>query len=178
MPNDLAAAAEFRRVVEISSLCAVDKRLRFTADVDERKALAARFGLLALGRLEAAADVRRLQGGGARARVEFEADVVQSCVVTLDPVESRIAEAFELDFLPPGESTGDMEAAETAGGGEPPGAVAGGAFDLGAIIAEYVALAIEPYPRRPDAEPGTWREPPEKSGEGPLGALKEWRGKA
>ena len=178
MSNHVESAAEFRRMVEIADLGAEDRRLDFTASAEERKALAERFGLLALGRLEAAAWVHRRGRTGARARVEFEADVVQSCVVTLDPVESRIEETFQLDFRPAGGGPHDSGTAESDTGGEPPGEVTDGAFDLGAVIAEYVALAIDPYPRKPGVEPGMWRDRRDGGDDGRFAALKEWRGKA
>ena len=174
-------ATEFRRVLALDSLGLEDERLEFSATNEEGTALAERFGVLAVTSLTATAWVRREGKDGARARVQFTAVVIQSCVATFEPVRACIQEGFELDFLPATACT------EVRAGGiatdpdadEPPGVVVDGAFDLGEVIAEYVSLAIDPYPRKPDAEV-TWRQDAGKEGEqvGPFSALKRWRGKA
>ena len=177
-------SAEFPRPVAVESLGPEEERLAFEAAADECRALAARFGVLEVKRLAVTAWVQSIGEGGARARVQFEADVVQLCVVTLEPVRARIHEGFELDFrLAPagaGAQTGDTAADPDAV--EPPGAVIDGAFDLGEVIAEYLSLAIDPYPRKPDAEV-TWRPAAGLDGNegkpgGPFKALDRWRGKA
>ena len=80
--------------------------------------------------------------------------MVQSCVVTLDPVVSDLDVAFEVDFdvTAPRAGTawaGEVEIdplAEDAAEPLPPGGL-----DLGEVVAEQLALAIDPYPRAPAA---------------------------
>ena len=183
------AAPDFRRMIEVATLGEREERVVLTATPEERAALAKRTGVQSVEALEAEAFVRAANGGGARARVTFHADVIQSSVVTLEPVQSRIDEAFEVEFQPRGdadeakeseddfslEAFGDIEASE------PPGEVVDGWFDLGDMIAQYLSLAIDPYPRHPGEEFGEWDDTPDK-GEGkkagPFAALKNWRSRA
>ena len=179
--------AEFRRVVRVDQLGHDEQRFVWAATEPERRALAARFGVQVLATLEAVALVHRIGGGGARARVDFSADVVQLCVVTLEPVPARIADAFELDFLPSDDPQAAGAREFEAQAADPPGAVVDGEFDVGAVIAEYVSLAIDPYPRKPGVEfggidPAGGRRGVKDAGSlndrGPFAALKDWKGKA
>ena len=180
-------AAEFRRMVRVDHLGHDEQEFRFAATPAECEALAVRFGVLGLGSLEATARMQRIKGGGARVRVDFRADVVQSCVVTLEPVASVAADSFELDFLPEGDEPKAVVGEFDAQADEPPGVVVDGEFDVGAVIAEYVSLAIDPYPRKPGVEfgkvdagavrPGDKAAGSVKDG-GPFAALKNWKGKA
>ena len=85
-------------------------------------------------------------GGTVIARGRLEAEVTQTCVVTLEPVEQRVAEEIALRLLPPGREAQDgpeeMDEIEAA----PDGTV-----DLGEAVAEQLSLALDPYPRAPGA---------------------------
>ena len=80
----------------------------------------------------------------------LDALVVQECVVTLEPVETRVEEPVERLYVAgldePG--TGEVEMPDEAR--EPLPA----AIDLMAVAAEALALALPPYPRAPGAELG------------------------
>ena len=98
----------FHRAVRVDRMGAAgaDPELRrITASAAERRALAERFGLLALDELAAQARLWR-QGSRVHLRVNFTAAVVQSCVVTLEPVSEHIAHTFERAYLPPAASPG------------------------------------------------------------------------
>ncbi|MFQ5939552.1 MAG: DUF177 domain-containing protein [Alphaproteobacteria bacterium] len=140
---------EFSRPFPIGDEEAV---VRIAAEPEERAALARRFALLALDSLTAEV---RLQPGGTgnviRLRAQFRADVVQSCVVTLQPVASRIEESVELSFIRV-ESVPKVTAVAVAPEGEdPPEPLQGEEIDLGEVVAEQLGVRLEPYPRRPGA---------------------------
>ena len=170
------------RFVDIVTLSGAGTVVDIAATSDECAALAANLSLAQVGALRARVWLRRWGGDGARVRVRLSADVVQSCVVTLDPVRSRIGESFELAFPPTGEGLPcarrqrEAEPAE-----ETSGPVLEGTIDLGGVIAECLSLAIDPYPRKPGAElRGEWEgagSSDEPEG-GPFAALRAWRGKA
>ncbi|MEI9805175.1 MAG: DUF177 domain-containing protein [Pseudolabrys sp.] len=108
-----------------------------------------------LPRLSAVFDIAR-QGANVRVTGHVRAHVTQDCVVTLDPLESDVEEAVDLQFAP---AAGDAPQLETefshdASGGseEPPEPLRDGAIDLGAITIEFLVLGINPYPRKPGAE--------------------------
>jgi len=77
-----------------------------------------------------------------------EADIVQSCVVTLDPVRSRIARSFRRDlFLTQAKPSLDVEVAPVDEDGREE--IASLRYDLAVPVLEELALAIDPYPRAP-----------------------------
>lgn len=87
---------------------------------------------------------------------QVRARVGQTCVVTLDPMESDIDEAIDLIFAPP-EQVPDMAAlvdeAEHSDGEtpDPPEPIENGIIDLGKVATDALYLALDPYPRKPDA---------------------------
>jgi uncharacterized metal-binding protein YceD (DUF177 family) len=150
------AEPEFSRPIHVAELEARAVTLELEADSEERRALAGRLSLLALERLTATAELEPLgDGGRVRARVNFVADVVQSCVVTLDPVPAHIEESFGLVFAPEAEIPAERGEVELdLDGEEPPEPLHEGRFDLGEAVAEHLALALDPYPRKEGAAVG------------------------
>lgn len=140
---------ELHRPIRIDTLGDAPRAERVTADAAERAALACRFDLLSIERLDARADISRtgavLNVGG-----RLEAEVTQSCVASGAPVPARIVEDFVLRFVPEsGEKPADeieldADALDTI-------AYSGGAIDLGEAIAQTLMLALDPFPRAPDA---------------------------
>jgi uncharacterized metal-binding protein YceD (DUF177 family) len=121
-----------------------------TADAGERAAVAAQ---LAIEGVEALAVAARLETVDAvfRCRGEVRARVVQSCVVTGEPVVQEVAAPFER-FLVVGRAPAleaavdvDPEERDVDYLDEP-------VVDIGAIALEELALALDPYPRAPDAD--------------------------
>lgn len=137
--------------------------MAFEADAETRAALARRFGILELQLLRGTARVRPFRKHGLTLECRFEAHLTQSCVVTLDPVPQRIDESFTRRWLPehliePEGGTDGREILVEAEGDDAPEPMDGGSIDIGEAVAEALALAIEPYPRRPDA---AYNAPPE-----------------
>ncbi|MEO8559268.1 MAG: DUF177 domain-containing protein [Rhodospirillales bacterium] len=117
----------------------------------ERQDLAQRFGLRALSALVADITVAQLQGGVAlRVEGRLEADLTQACVVSLESVQQHIDDSFCLDFGEPADvldtETGELLLAVDPNAPEP---MPHGELDLGELLAEHLALAIDPYPRKP-----------------------------
>lgn len=106
-------------------------------------------GVRDLAQLSAVFDLTR-EGAGVRVAGQMSARVGQTCVVTLEPIESVVQEAIDLHFAPASADTvqpgPDSEGAELA---EP---LVDGKVDLGAIATESLILGIDPYPRKPGAE--------------------------
>ncbi len=77
------------------------REIEIEAGADERKALATRFGLISLDHLSANGILDIFAPGcGARLDVVVKADVVQTCVTTLEPVSSGIEERLVIRFEP------------------------------------------------------------------------------
>lgn len=142
-----ASPPEFSRRVELARLGAHEALYPIAAEAGEREALARRFDLLSLGRLEAEIRLQRLAGGMVRLSGTLVADVVQACVVSLEPVPSVLEQDFTVlyGYSEPGKSVlVDLETDEV----EP---FDGAAIDIGEAVAQQLALALDPYPRAPDA---------------------------
>ena len=130
---------------------AVGQRLDLVADETERKAVAERLRLVALERLEAHAVLER-DGPQVRARGRVKATLKQSCIATGEPVGEHVDEPFDINFVPaPVEGAPDDEI-ELGADDCDVVFYDGQAIDLGEAIADTLALAMEPYPRSPDAE--------------------------
>lgn len=134
------------RLVPVDRLPAKGERVRIEASEAEREALARAFGLPAVhalvGRFE-------LEGGGKRVGVTgtVEGRVTRTCVVTLEPFEQDVHETVEVDFAP---ATAPVDEAEAeARKLDPPDEIVDGKIDLGALTAEFLALGLDPYPKKP-----------------------------
>ena len=127
------------------------ERMDLTADDDERRGVAKRLGLPSLDRLEAHVCLSRT-GEVVRAEGRLVAALVQSCVVTGDPVAAHVDEPFALLFTPEPTTAAPDEEIEL---GEADCDVVfydGGSIDLGGAIADTLALSLDPYPRSAGAE--------------------------
>src|SRR5438105_15701465 len=111
------------------------ERIDLAADEAERAAIARRLGLEALSCLEVHAALTRT-GEVVRAKGRLSAALIQSCVVTGEPVGAHVDEAFDLIFMPEPQTNGPDQEAEL---GETELDVVfhdGGTIDLGAAIAD------------------------------------------
>ena len=182
---DARLGPEFSRPLPTEALEALDeegRRERIEAGEAERAALARRLGLVALDRLVAELELR-LQPGGKVIEVtgQLEAEVTQTCVVSLVPLERRLSEAFTALYTSePAEDDDpdvDMEAEDLAAE-DPPEPLGPEGLDLGEAVAQQLAVALDPYPRGEGVslEALDWKERGEEAGEdSPFGALRSLR---
>ncbi|MEA3002109.1 MAG: hypothetical protein QOH81_897 [Sphingomonadales bacterium] len=141
---------EFSRIWRVDMLGGAPRQVAIEADEAERAALAARFNLVAIHRLEAEAALS-LHGETVTAAGIVRAAVIQSCVATGEPVAAEIEAPFRIEFRPEPESGGEEEIEL----GEAELDVTfydGAAVDLGEAAAETLSLNLDPWPRAPDAE--------------------------
>jgi hypothetical protein len=136
------------------------RQVTLSADALAREAVAAMAGLRELPRLDATFDVVRSGAAGLHVTGAVSATVGQTCVVTLEPVESEINEAVDLVFKPDADAaaSADMSLDTAEPEIEP---LVDGVVDLGALATEFLILGIDPYPRKPGAvfEAPSTREP-------------------
>ena len=145
---------EMSHIIETTDIDAAGRTFEFAADKSQRQALAARLGLVDLKKLTVAGNIRRAPDGPSiLVDGRFLAEVEQKCVVTLEPVGSTLEEAFHVRFLAPADwqayCARDVDAEPEDEDVEP---LEAASIDLAATVTEYLALAIDPYPRRRDAE--------------------------
>jgi uncharacterized metal-binding protein YceD (DUF177 family) len=159
---------EFSRPYKLDTL-GQPRTVNISAEAAERTALADRFALQALDRLEARATLS-ISAQGIEVAGHLRADAVQACVVTGDPVPARIDQEFTVRFVP--ETTPDADEIELSAEDCDIMEHDGQQIDLGEAVAQSLGLALDPYPRSANAE-ARLREAGVKSEEeaGPFGAL-------
>lgn len=141
----MSAGPEFSRPVPLPRIAAQPLRHEIAASETEREALARRFGLLALDRLVAAVELRRENSDTVLLSASFEAAFAQECVVTLEPIETSVAERFSLRYGSP-----DREP-QAAGADDEPAfePLEGETIDIGEAVAQEFSLALPVFPRAP-----------------------------
>ncbi len=151
----MSAAPEFSRPVVLDELGERELVREIEADPQERAALAKRFGLVALGRLQAVVQLKWVQGRKLlKLSGTLEADVEQACVVTLEPVHEHISEKLDILFERPAKgeaAAGHVVEVTSVEDAEP---LPETELDIGEVVAEELALSLNPYPRKPDAALG------------------------
>ena len=138
---------EFSRMVDRRGL--TEDAVSLAADQSEREALAKRFGLIAIDRLEATLTLEA-DGEAVDASGTLSADIVQSCAVSGDDLPVRISEPVTLRFVPEAPIEAEEIEVEESELDEIP--YSGTSFDLGEAVAQSLALAIDPFATGPDAD--------------------------
>ncbi|TCL70305.1 DUF177 domain-containing protein [Rhizobium sp. BK251] len=148
-------AVAFSYPVKVGHISTNPVEVHLDADDNELKRLAAIWDVLAVKRMHADLKLARWKRDGVRVKGTVQATVVQACVVTLEPVESEIDEEIEQIFVPENSKlarlpTGDVgEMVLDPDGPDLPETFGGDTIDVGEVAAEFAALAIDPYPRKP-----------------------------
>ena len=146
------------------------------ADPATRAAMAEVAGLREILSASASLDVTPTSGGRFHVTGHVRARIGQTCVVTLDPIENDIDEPIDLMFAPPEQIPVLSDLVDEASDSDseipdPPEPIENGMIDLGRLATDVLFLAIDPYPRKPDAvfEPVVTAPDPEDH---PFAALK------
>lgn len=143
------------------------RRLELAPDMDQRRAVARWLGILELPELAFTLAVApAIQGW--RLSGHVRAVAIQACGLTLEPVTQVIDEAFGMDLIEDdGRSeTGELDLTPDDDAPEP---IHDGRIELGQLALEHLALALDPFPRKPGAE----FEPPVEAAEiSPFAVLK------
>ena len=166
--------AEFSRPLRIDTIGEQPRELQVAAEPEERAALARRFGLPGLERLEAELAVWR-KGEEVRLAGTLRAEVSQACVASGAPVPASLIVPFDILFRPqPADGRPDEEV-ELSEGEMDVVFYDRAEIDLGEAVAETLSLNLDPYPRAPEAEAalraaGVRREGEEEK-ENPFAAL-------
>lgn len=89
----------------------------------------------------------------------IRATVVQTCSVSLEPFEAVIDEPIDVRYAPQREIEAviarhvDQEGEEGSSGmADAPEPIVDGVMDLGALLLEFLALGVDPYPRKPGVD--------------------------
>jgi hypothetical protein len=197
--TDAYARSIFARPLSVEEVPTEGLDMTIAATEPERHALAAQDGLEGLAKLEGSVHVARWRQDGLAVTGEMRARVTQICVVTLDRFESEFVNPIDVKFAPldvrvglqPIASQGasarksrraprseDMPTPNAAFEGEdPPDPIIGGQIDLGALVAEFLALGLDPHPRKPGVEFEKPRNPADEDNvESPFSKLQALKG--
>ncbi|HEX4261955.1 MAG TPA: YceD family protein [Acetobacteraceae bacterium] len=148
---------EFSRPLSLARIGA-GQTVAIEATPAERTGLAKRLQIPELPALDCSFVLRPVASGVVEAEGVLRARVVQECVVSLDPFEATVEERFALRFVPEGRESPTIDPDATDEVPYP-----GNTIDLGEAAAEQLALALDPYPRKPGVAlpEGVETEPPD-----------------
>ena len=167
--------APFTWIIPLTELPLDGREIARTLSEDECALLAKHAGIAAVSALSAEGQVRPW-ANGIEAEVTFTADVVQACVVTLEPVPDHIEGAFTRRYLP-GISQEDLGEVELSlDDDEPPEPLVGDVIDLGSALAEELILTLNPYPRAQGA--AVPKQTPDTAGASPFAVLERLKPKS
>ena len=131
------------------------KHVRVAADETQRHAIAEALQIEGVDALTAELVVKPVGAEAYSARGELVASVVQTDVVTLDPIRQEVTEPIDLTLVPEATDSARgklaaplIENEET----DERDVYRNGRIDIGAIVFEHLALALDPYPRAANTE--------------------------
>ena len=145
----------------------------------ERDTIARLLDLVALDDLRFTFRIHRRGEGRLALSGTLEAAATQTCVVSLEPVASRLEVPVEIEFWPRHlieDRAESIDEAASHGTLEWPEPIIDGKIDLGPVIYENFATGLDPYPKR-EGVSFEWSEPgaesaAEEKPENPFAALK------
>ena len=130
----------------------------FKADDAERTAVAAALELVACDAFDATLRFHPLADGSYSVSGQIRARVVQTCVVTLEPVPADVRAAVAVEFRR-GHDMPDMPEGEfDPHSADEPEPIVRGVMDVGAVAYQILATSLDPYPRRTGVA-FDWRDP-------------------
>lgn len=141
---------ELHRPVPIERIGAAGFEQRIEASASELAALAKRLDVPAVASFTCHFRLRRGPGsvpGIIAAEGRLEARVTRVCVISLDEFETQVTLEFRVRFVPSALESEDIdfEADDEI-------LYDDGQIDLGEAVVQELALALDPYPRKPGAE--------------------------
>ncbi|HQX27207.1 MAG TPA: hypothetical protein PKX38_04635 [Alphaproteobacteria bacterium] len=184
-------APEWSHFVEAEKIGNTPMKLTISPNPDERKRLAKRMGLGDLRSLESDLVMSRDSGSNIIfISGQIRAAVTQNSVVSGKAIKSEIIDSFEAWYADPEQAVSFAKAKQerlTRDGqadmpfldeSEDPEPVIDGKIDVGELVAQYLSLAVDPYPRLEGEEYGGEGAIKTQAGEpyeNPFAALKDWK---
>ena len=146
----------FSRVVRVDALPREGQVVTIEATPTEREELASFYRLPAIAALTATLRLEPWGRGGARVTGSVHGELTQVCIVSLEPFPATVDEDVDVRFAPQTAAESASRAIEetqtfSLADEDEPDPVIDGKIDLGALAAEFFALGLDPYPRKPGA---------------------------
>lgn len=160
----------------------------------DRKKIVDLLGVIEVKSLIADLTFKRVQGGlVVKIDGKYKADIEQSCVVTLEPIETHIEDSFSAWYADPDQAVSFNKARkqremEKRHGEVPivdekddPEPIINGKIDVGDVITQFLSMAIDPYPHKEGVEyeigDDSPKGQPSAIRKNPFDKLKEWKDK-
>jgi len=164
------------RPIRVESITLRPVAVEIVPESGDFAAIATFLGVTSVEALKASYSLSR---NGDRLKLEgmIKVSLHQNCVVTLDSFPVELNVPVKLDFAPEAEIAAMASPSEDdeidievlLNEEEPPEPIVDGVLDLGVVTLEFLALSLDPYPRKPGVE---FSEPaPETPAESPFAAL-------
>lgn len=143
--------------VNVSQLPRKGRHVRVEPGPAELSRLPVEHGLVSVDSFCADLLVAPWKRDGVRVTGTVHADIVQSCVVSLESLPGRVSQSIDTVFVPEKSRIGRVT--EDAGGelildpegDDVPETFTGVSIDVGALAEEFFELALDLYPRKPGA---------------------------
>ena len=132
--------------------------VKLVATPAECAALAREFDLVEVKSFHADLVVAKWRRDGVKVAGTVTAEIIQSCSITLEPLEARVDNDVDAVFVPENSKLASLKADANGeivldpDGPDAPETFEGDHLDVGQVAAEFFGLAIDPYPRKPGAE--------------------------
>ena len=160
-------------ILNVSDLHSVEREIQIDAGPEECAAIAGRFGILRIESFNALCTAALWRRKGVCLKGRIRAQLEQSCVITLEPVPEDIDIPFKAFFWP-AQHAGELPDPGLSGevfsdilSDDSPELFENDEINAGEAVLEYFALAIDPYPKKPDASTVQDREKPEEKASAP-----------
>lgn len=141
----MSSQAAWSHEIDVGALPPDGKAFLLEPDAATRERLAKFAGVNSIAALEVQLTVRPAGLDGADVTGELTGVVRQTCGVSLEEFDNPIRESIDVSFAAdPG-----ADLAEDEGEEDLPDPIIDGKIDLGALAAEFLVLAVDPYPRKP-----------------------------
>jgi hypothetical protein len=169
----------FEYIYDLSDLSSAGAEVTIDLQPEQRKKLAAWLDAEKVEKFLAVVTLRKLAVNRFHLHAHLTCNLVQSSVVSLEPLSTRIEEEFSRELQVAHrlrrEIAEEGELTLAAGDDDAPEQIETSRYDLAGPLLEELSLALDPYPRAP----GEAFEPPgaaEARPESPFAVLKRLKG--
>ncbi|WP_336279199.1 DUF177 domain-containing protein [Bartonella sp. CB175] len=169
--------------ISVRSLPAKGIKVHICADQQECAHLAKNHGLIEVKFCDGEFNILPSKERGVRVKGLLRACIVQSCVITLEPLENILHENIDVIFVPEDSNLAKPKISEDtnelfldADGMDPPEVFYGDKINIGAVMEEFFELSIDHYPRKAGVDISVIQNSDEvEQKASPFSILKNWK---
>ncbi|MEW7007594.1 MULTISPECIES: YceD family protein [unclassified Lentilitoribacter] len=158
LENISDAEQPFTFPVKVGHVSSNPISITIEADGKELEGLAKFWKVIGVTSLKADVKLSRWKRDGVRVSGHFEGKLIQDCVVSLKPINTEINDDFVAFYVPETSKLARQDNIQNGeliidvDGPDIPDTFSGNTIDVAAVVSEFAAMAIDPYPRDPEAE--------------------------